>query len=62
MRVRVSPEGTAEDVLIEHTCGSQRLDEAAREAVRHWRFVPAKRGKESVEAWVLVPLEFELHR
>ncbi|HEY0342151.1 MAG TPA: energy transducer TonB [Steroidobacteraceae bacterium] len=62
LRVRVSQQGTALDVLIERTSGSQHLDVAALEAVRHWRFVPAHRGTESVEAWVLVPLEFALHR
>jgi protein TonB len=62
MRVRVLREGTPAEVLLEHTSGSPHLDEAAMDAVRHWRFVPAHRGTESVEAWVLVPVEFELHR
>jgi protein TonB len=60
MRVRVSRQGAAEEVLIEHTSGSQRLDTAAMDAVRRWRFVPAHRGNEAVEAWVLVPIEFEM--
>jgi periplasmic protein TonB len=60
MRVRVSQEGAAAEVLLEHTSGSQRLDQAAMDAVRSWRFVPAHRGTEAVEAWVLVPVEFAL--
>jgi protein TonB len=62
MRVRVLQQGTAAEVLIEHTSGSPRLDEAAMDAVRHWRFVPARRGTEAVEAWVLVPVEFAMQR
>ncbi len=62
LRVRVSGEGAALEVLIEHSSGSPHLDEAALAAVRRWRFVPATRGSESVEAWVLVPVEFELER
>jgi protein TonB len=48
------------EVLLERTSGSSHLDEAAMEAVRRWRFTPAMRGKEVVEAWVLVPVEFQL--
>ena len=33
---------------------------AAVDAVRQWRFVPAKRGSEPIEDWVLVPIVFRL--
>jgi len=62
MRVLVSAQGVAEEVLIQRTSGSPRLDGAAVEAVRRWRFVPARSGSQDVEAWVLVPMEFELQR
>lgn len=62
VRVLVSSDGTAMQVSIEQGSGSSRLDEAAEDAVRQWRFVPARRGTEPVEAWVLVPVEFKLHR
>lgn len=62
LRVRVTASGAAAEVRIEHTSGSSRLDEAAIAAVERWRFVPARRGTEPVEAWVLVPIEFELRR
>jgi protein TonB len=61
MRVRVSPQGAALEVLLEKTSGSQRLDDAAMVAVRQWRFVAAQRAGKPVEAWVLVPIEFALH-
>ena len=58
--VRVTAEGAAASVSIERSSGHARLDEAALDAVRRWRFVPARRGDEAVAASVLVPLVFRL--
>ncbi|MGA9875411.1 MAG: energy transducer TonB, partial [Solirubrobacteraceae bacterium] len=60
LRVEVSPAGSALEVLIEHTSGWRLLDDAAVAAVKRWRFVPARRGEDPIEAWVLVPVDFEL--
>ena len=37
------------------------LDFSAAEAVKKWLFEPARRGKEAVQVWVLLPVKFELH-
>lgn len=60
LRVRVSAHGTALEVQVKHSCGFQRLDDAAREAVERWRFVPARRGDEAIDSWVAVPIVFSL--
>jgi protein TonB len=60
LRVLVNIRGTADEVQVRTPSGSARLDEAARETVRGWRFVPAKRGAEPVAAWVLIPISFRL--
>lgn len=60
LRVRVSAAGHAESVEIKQTSGFPRLDQAAEEAVKRWRFVPARRGDEAVAAWVQVPITFNL--
>jgi len=60
LRVEVSAEGRALQVLIETGSGFARLDRAAREAVAQWRFVPARQGQKAVSAWVKVPIFFEL--
>lgn len=60
LRVLVNPKGRADDVEIRSSSGHFRLDEAARDTVRHWRFVPAKRGDQPVPAWVLIPISFRL--
>jgi protein TonB len=59
--VRVSVEGTPLSVEVRNTSGFERLDEAGLQAVRQWRFVPAKRGGENVAASVLVPIQFKRH-
>jgi protein TonB len=60
LRVRVNATGAAEDVAVHSSSGSTRLDDAARETVLHWSFVPAHRGSEPLAAWVLVPISFRL--
>lgn len=60
LRVRVSAAGLPEEVLLRDSSGYRRLDQAALEAVRAWRFVPARRGPQQIDAWVLVPLVFSL--
>ena len=60
MKVLVSVEGAAEDVQIEKTSGSERLDNAAVNAVKRWRFIPAKKNNQPLSAYVLVPMKFAL--
>jgi protein TonB len=60
LRVLVNPAGRADEVQVQSSSGHSRLDTAARETVRGWKFVPAKRGAEPVAAWVLIPVSFRL--
>ncbi len=60
LRVHVTPAGTPDAVEVRTSSGSLRLDNAALEAVRRWRFVPARQGEATVAAWVLVPISFTL--
>lgn len=60
LRVRVSAAGAAEEVQVHVSSGHPRLDEAARDTVRSWRFVPASRGDAPIVAWVHVPISFAL--
>ena len=57
--VQVSAEGSALQVTLHHSSGYDRLDEAALQAVKQWRFVPAKRGTTPVPASVVVPIQFK---
>jgi len=58
--VRVSAEGIPISVRVRESGGHESLDDAALTAVWHWRFVPARRGGEPVEASVVVPVRFRL--
>ena len=60
MKVLVSADGAAEDVQIEKSSGSERLDNAAMQAVKRWRFIPAKKNNQALSAYVMVPMKFSL--
>lgn len=60
LRVLVALNGGAEAVQIEEGSGFARLDQAALDAVKKWRFIPAKRNNQPVSAYVLVPVNFLL--
>ena len=60
LKVKVDSSGHPATVNLEKTSNFERLDEAARQAVLRWRFIPAKRGEESIEASVIVPVVFRL--
>jgi protein TonB len=60
LRVYVDTAGAAQHVEIERSSGFPRLDQAALETVKRWRFVPARQGSQPVAAWVIVPIQFTL--
>ncbi len=60
LRVHVLADGRIGDVLVEKSAGHPELDDAAADAVRRWRFDPARRGSDAVAMWVLLPVEFKL--
>lgn len=60
LRVLVAASGRADTVEVRTSSGSPRLDDAALETVRRWRFVPARQGDQAIAAWVLVPISFTL--
>jgi protein TonB len=61
LRVRVLENGRVGEVLVEQSAGFRDLDMAAMEAVKKWLFEPARRGKDPVSVWVMLPVKFELH-
>jgi protein TonB len=60
LRVYVLPNGSAREVVVSRSSGSERLDAAARRAVQNWKFIPAQLAGSVVSAWVLVPIKFSL--
>jgi protein TonB len=60
LRVLVDDQGRSKQVEIQSSSGSDALDRAAAEAIRRWRFHPARWGDQPVESWLRVPIEFRL--
>ena len=60
LRIQVSAGGDAAAVRIRQSSGYRLLDDAAVEAVKTWRFVPASRGGNPVAGSVDVPVSFKL--
>lgn len=60
LKVQVSAAGYSDTVNIYHSSGHEALDESAAEAVKKWKFIPAKRGDTPVASTVIVPIIFKL--
>jgi protein TonB len=54
VRVLIGVDGLAKQASIRQSSGYERLDEAARQAVMGWRYVPGKRNG------VVEPMEFDV--
>lgn len=57
---RVAADGRCAEARVRRSSGHELLDDSARDAVRRWRFVPARRGETAVDSWVEVPIVFRL--
>lgn len=55
----VDLDGRVRDTVLKSSV--PMLDEAARTAVRQWRFTPALTNRHAVRVWVAVPVRFRLH-
>ena len=60
LSVFVAVDGRVGDVVVKQSAGHPDLDQAATDAVRRWRFEPARRGEQAVAMWVRLPVEFRL--
>lgn len=60
LRFEVLTSGKVGPVQVQRSAGRPDLDRAAVEAIKTWLFEPARRGKEAVAVWVILPVRFEL--
>lgn len=56
----VRADGRIGAVRVKRSSGYASLDDSALEAVRAWRFEPARRMGAAVDAWVEIPIRFKL--
>jgi protein TonB len=61
LKLLVLDSGTVGEIVIEKSAGHRDLDNAAADAVKKWRFEPARVGNKPVAVWVLLPIKFELN-
>jgi protein TonB len=60
IRAQVLENGDCRHAGVKKSSGHPLLDQAALDAVKQWRFVPARRGAQTQVAWVEVPITFKL--
>lgn len=60
LRVLVNEKGRPDQVLVQHSSGSSRLDEAGRQAALRALFKPHVEDGRPVAVFVIVPLNFQL--
>jgi periplasmic protein TonB len=60
LKVLVDTGGRASNVAVTQSSGFPRLDQAAVEAVRKWRFVAATDGTQKIQAYTQVAVTFKL--
>lgn len=56
----VRTDGSVGEARVHRSSGVEDLDRAATQAVRRWRFEPARRDQAPVATWVRVPIRFRL--
>ena len=60
LRILVDERGVPREVQVAKGSGFARLDQAAVDAVRKWRFAAATNGSQSITAWTQVSITFKL--
>ena len=60
LKVEVLADGRVGQIELRRSSGHAVLDSSAFTAVKHWRFIPAKKGENPVSLWVNIPIKFQL--
>jgi periplasmic protein TonB len=58
--ITITPNGRVTNAQVQESSGSKRLDQAAIEAVRSWKYSPAQRGGMSISETIPVLIRFSL--
>lgn len=62
MLLLVSKDGLVTELKLKKTSGFDRLDQAALQAVKKWKFQPALKQGQPIDYWYELPLKFSLQQ
>jgi periplasmic protein TonB len=60
LAAEIRSDGRVGQLVVKKSSGFPTLDQSALDAVRRWKFIPAKWMGKAVSAWVDVPVKFRL--
>lgn len=60
VRAYIDEEGRVQDIQLKKSSGYDRLDQAALDGIRKWRFKPGTSNGTAQPMWVNVPMKWEL--
>jgi protein TonB len=60
IRARIEVDGSASQAEVRTSSGYERLDQAALQTVKRWRYVPGKRAGVPEAMWFNIPIQFVL--
>jgi len=60
LEVLVDRKGRVKNMRLLKSSGYKILDRAALDSVKKWLFEPAQRGGKETEAWVKIPIRYQL--
>jgi protein TonB len=60
VRARIEVNGSASQAEIRTSSGYERLDQAALQTVKRWRYLPGKRAGVPEAMWFNIPIQFVL--
>jgi len=60
LKVEVLSNGQVGQVEVKKSSGHEILDRSALAAVKHWKFIPARKGENAIPFWVNIPIKFQL--
>ncbi len=60
VRARIEVNGSASQAEVRTSSGYERLDQAALQTVKRWRYLPGKRGGVPEAMWFNIPVQFVL--
>lgn len=61
LKLLVKADGSVGSISVLKSSGFSRLDQAALQAVKHWRFTPATQQGKNIDYWYEMPMTFALN-